>query len=154
MPGTVPEPRGLLGRSRSVGAAVLPVRFAPWPTSPGSRRPAGLALALGVLVAYAASLDVFDQSTAEARTVATSTLVAIGLCYVIALEGGRRRWIAAGTVVPMAVVYVLVLALAPVRDFFVLTAIQPDMALCTAAGVALALGAFSPVWRRLREADG
>ena len=51
--------------------------------------PAGLALAAGVLVAYVIAIDVFDFGTEAARTVATTTLVVVGLGYVVALEGGR-----------------------------------------------------------------
>ena len=56
--------------------------------------PAGLALALGVLVSYLLAIEVLDADTADARTVATTTLVGVGLGYVVALEGGPRRRLA------------------------------------------------------------
>ena len=115
--------------------------------------PAGIALALGVSAAYAASLDVLDQSTAEARTVATSTLVGIGLGFVVALEDGERRRLAWGIAALMGVAYAIVLVIPGMRSFFALTTIQPDMLACAVAGSALGLGLFTPVWRRLRRSD-
>ncbi len=115
--------------------------------------PAGVALALGVSAAYAASLDVLDQSTAEARTVATSTLVGIGLGFVVALEDGERRRLAWGIAALMGVAYVIVLVIPGMRSFFALTPIQPDMLACAVAGSVLGLGLFTPLWRRLRRSD-
>ncbi len=56
--------------------------------------PAGLTLALGVLVSYLLAIHAFGEDTADARTVATTTLVAVGLGFVVALEGGPRRMLA------------------------------------------------------------
>ncbi len=115
--------------------------------------PAGFALALGVSAAYATSLDLFDQSTAEARTVATSTLVGIGLGFVVALESGERRRLAWGIAALMGVSYVAVLVIPGMRNFFALTTIQPDMLVCAVAGTGLGLGLFMPLWRILRRGD-
>ncbi len=115
--------------------------------------PAGLALAAGVLAAYLCAIHVFDFATDDARTVATTTLVAVGLGYVIALEGGRRRSLALALSALMGVAYVIVLAVPAFRDFFVLSVPSADMLLSAALGSALALGTFLPLWRRLAERE-
>ena len=54
--------------------------------------PAGTATGLAVLSSYAFALHVLDLPVRDARTVATTTLVAIGLYLVLVLEAaGRRR---------------------------------------------------------------
>ena len=115
--------------------------------------PAGVALAAGVLVAYLAAIHLFDESTADGRTVATTTLVGVGLGYVVALEGGERRRLALLLSAAMAASYVAVLVFAWPREFFALTVPAADMLLAAGAGTALALGAFLPLWRRLAERE-
>ncbi len=115
--------------------------------------PAGVALAAGVLVAYLASIHLFGAGTPEARTVATTTLVAVGLGYVIALEGGRRRSLAVALAALMGLAYVLVMTLQGPRDFFALTRPGADALLAAAIGTAVALGAFLPLWRRIAERE-
>ena len=115
--------------------------------------PAGLALALGVLVSYVLAIHAFDEGTADARTVATTTLVAVGLGYVVALEGGPRRALALLLAAAMALSYVLVLVLTWPRDFFALTPPAADMLLAAGVGTVLALGLFLPLWRRLAERE-
>jgi len=115
--------------------------------------PAGLTLAAGVLVAYAVAIDVFDFGTDAARTVATTTLVVVGLGYVVALEGGRRRSLAVVLALVMAVAYIVVLAVPAIREFFVLSAPSAELLVSAAAGSALALGVFLPLWRRISERE-
>jgi len=115
--------------------------------------PAGLALAAGVLVAYVIAIDAFDFGTAAARTVATTTLVVVGLGYVVALEGGRRRSLAVTLALLMGAAYVVVLAVPAIRDFFVLRPPSGAMLVSAAAGSALALGVFLPLWRRIAERE-
>jgi cation-transporting P-type ATPase E len=84
--------------------------------------PAGTAAGLGVLSSYLFSLNVADLPLAEARTVATTVLVLVGLYLILALEAvGRLRRAAVGTLcLGLLTLYALVLAVGWTRDFFAL----------------------------------
>ncbi len=118
--------------------------------------PGGLALAAGVIASYLLALDLLGFSTIDARTVATSVLVVVGLYLVSRLErasepagepapGGRAA--AAGTPERVRLVaalclllgagYVAVLALPVTRRFFALSAPEPAIVALSAAGSAL-----------------
>ncbi len=98
----------------------------PWQTTRFLREiarfaiPAGTAAALGVLSAYHFSLSVVRLPLVEARTVATTVLVLVGLYLVLALEAsGRRRAAAVGTLcAALLALYVAVLGVGGLRDFF------------------------------------
>ena len=68
----------------------------PWKTQGMLQRlarfavPAGAAAGIGVVASYQFSLNALDLPLLEARTVATSVLVLVGLYLIIALEGTRR----------------------------------------------------------------
>ena len=102
--------------------------------------PAGTATGLAVLSSYAFALHVLDLPVREARTVATTTLVAIGLYLVLVLEaaGRRRGSLVFGLCILLAGAYVSVLALPAPRDFFALA--QPSLLVLVTAvcGAALA----------------
>jgi magnesium-transporting ATPase (P-type) len=103
--------------------------------------PAGTAAALGVLAGYFYALNVLDVSLVEARTIATTTLVAIGLYLVVALEArGRTRSTAVGGLVAaMAGGYFLVLALEPLRELFALAVPTLGMLVVVALAAAFAV---------------
>lgn len=84
--------------------------------------PAGTAAGLGVISSYLFAYNVLDLQLIEARTVATTTLVAVGLYLILALENGSRRRGAAVVLLcaALAAAYVLVLALPLMRQFFAL----------------------------------
>ncbi|MEX2212422.1 MAG: HAD-IC family P-type ATPase [Gaiellaceae bacterium] len=85
--------------------------------------PAGTAAGLGVLAAYHFSLSVVAAPLADARTVATSVLVVVGLYLVLALEATeRRRGQAVGALCGgLLLLYTVVLAVGGLRGFFDLT---------------------------------
>ncbi|MBA2475389.1 MAG: HAD-IC family P-type ATPase [Actinobacteria bacterium] len=97
--------------------------------------PAGTAAGLGVLSAYLFSLNVVDLPLVEARTVATTVLVAVGLYLVLALEAaGRRRGVAVSALcVALFALFAAVLAWHASRAFF-------ELAVPGAWGVVAALG--------------
>jgi magnesium-transporting ATPase (P-type) len=103
--------------------------------------PAGTAAGLAVLSSYAFGLHVLDLSVRDARTVATTTLVAIGLYLVLVLEAaGRRRGSAVlGLCVLLGGAYVWILALPLTRDFFSLAGPRPVVLATALGGAALAL---------------
>jgi len=83
--------------------------------------PAGTAAGLGVLSSYLFALDVANEPLVEARTVATTTLVLVGLYLIYLLEGrGRltRRISVLGLCAAMLGLYVLVLVTPAGRSFF------------------------------------
>ena len=108
--------------------------------------PGGLALAAGVIASYLLALELLGFSTIDARTVATSVLVVVGLYLVALLERGtdaagsgtraRRRLVAALCAL-LAAGYVAMLALSLTRRFFALSAPDAAIAAVSAAGSAL-----------------
>jgi cation-transporting P-type ATPase E len=104
--------------------------------------PAGVAAGLGVIVAYLVTLNVFDLGLLQARTAATTTLIAVGLYLVLALEatGARRaRWVGL-LCATLFSVYILVLALPGLRAFFELGVPHLGTVVMAIVGSALAIG--------------
>jgi cation-transporting P-type ATPase E len=103
--------------------------------------PAGTAAALGLLAAYHFALSVVRLPLVEARTVATTVLMIVGLYLVVALEGSeRRRSIAVGALCAgLFVVFVAVLASGGLRDFFelVVPGAWAVIAILGGAGIAI-----------------
>jgi magnesium-transporting ATPase (P-type) len=97
--------------------------------------PAGVAAGLGVVSSYLFGLHVLDLPLVEARTVATTALVAIGLYFVLVLEasGHRRGPAVSAFVVALAAGYALVLLWPWSREFFALATPTPVI-LATAVG--------------------
>ena len=98
----------------------------PWDTGGFLRRlsrfavPAGAAAGIGVVSSYQFSLNALDLPLLEARTVATSVLVLVGLYLILALEGlaGRRGRLVAAMCGALLLGYAAVLALPFAREFF------------------------------------
>jgi P-type E1-E2 ATPase len=115
--------------------------------------PAGVATALGSIVSFFLVDTVFGGSLAAGRTAATTTLIVLGLSFVLLLERGPGREHIAiqsymlGLVVGLGGLFALILAAAPVRDFFdmvLLDATEWFLALLSAAaGLTIA----SVLWR-------
>jgi magnesium-transporting ATPase (P-type) len=115
--------------------------------------PAGLATALGSILCFFLVDTVFGGSLEAGRTAATTTLIVLGLAFVLLLERGPGREHIAiqsymlAMVAGLGALFALILAAAPVRDFFemaLLTASQWFLALlCSAVGLTIA----SLLWR-------
>jgi cation-transporting P-type ATPase E len=103
--------------------------------------PGGSAAALGVLASYLFALNVIDLPLVEARTVATTVIVIVGLYLVLALEAsGRVRGAAvAGLCLGMLIVYVLVLLTPGLREFFDLASLGPLIVIISLVGAGLAV---------------
>ena len=102
--------------------------------------PAGTAAGLGVLSSYFFALNVLDLGVREARTVATTALVLVGLYLILALETeGRRR---SGAVVLLVLLllgcYVGVELLPFARAFFLLAPLSLATVVPAVAGAAVA----------------
>jgi cation-transporting P-type ATPase E len=115
--------------------------------------PAGLATALGSILCFFLVDTVFGGSLEAGRTAATTTLIVLGLAFVLLLERGPGREHIAiqsymlGMVIGLGGLFAGILALGPLRDFFemeMLTAAQWFLALlCAAVGLTIA----SLLWR-------
>ena len=104
--------------------------------------PAGTAAGLGVLAAYHFALGVAGLPVPEARTVATSVLVLVGLYLVVALEGStRRRTEAVGAFsVVLLAAYAAVLSVEWTRGFFELVVPGPWAIVAILGGAGLSVG--------------
>ena len=107
--------------------------------------PAGTAAGLGVLSSYLFTLNVLGASLRDARTVAVTVLVLVGLYLILALEAsGRRRGAGVSALcVGMLILYVTALLLPPVRSFFVLAPPHLANVLPALVGAALAIAGLS-----------
>jgi cation-transporting ATPase E len=126
--------------------------------------PAGLAIAAGSLLSFFLVDTVFGGSLEAGRTAATTTLVILGLAFILLLERGPGREHIAiqsymlAMVAALGALYALTLAVEPLRQFFDLTVLgggQLFLAMLSAAG---GLVLASAVWRlpameRLEEPD-
>jgi cation-transporting ATPase E len=113
--------------------------------------PAGALVGAGVLGSYLFALDTLDLSLSQARTVATTVLVGLGLYLILVLEasGRRRGEVVSGMVVVLAGLYALVLGLPGTRHFFDLAVPGVGVLATAAGGVAVAvlgliLSGFAP----------
>jgi cation-transporting P-type ATPase E len=104
--------------------------------------PAGTTAGLGVVAAYLFALNVVGLEVVEARTVAVSTLVVVGLYFVFALEASTQaRATAVGMLcVMLLALYVAVLVLGPFREFFALVVPGVWAVVATLGGMTLAVG--------------
>ena len=115
--------------------------------------PAGLATALGTILSFFLVDTVFGGTLEAGRTAATTTLIVLGLSFVLLLERGPGREHIAiqsymlALVAGLGALFALGLAAAPVRDFFemvLLSATQWFLALLSAA---IGLTIASVLWR-------
>jgi magnesium-transporting ATPase (P-type) len=115
--------------------------------------PAGLATALGSILCFFLVDTVFGGSLDAGRTAATTTLIILGLAFVLLLERGPGREHIAiqsymlAMVAGLGALFALILAAAPVRDFFEMTLLDATQwflaLLCAAVGLTIA----SILWR-------
>jgi cation-transporting ATPase E len=155
--GLTPQPYPLLPRHLTLAAALtigIPAFFLALAPSEGRYRsdrflfdvgrfafPAGTAAGLGVLASFVFSRNVARLPLTEARTIATTVLVLVGLYLILALEAtSRRRAAAVGTLAAlMLLLYALALAAPVVRRFFALDVPGPGGAFVALAGAGLAI---------------
>ncbi len=103
--------------------------------------PAGTAAGLGVLSSYVFALNVLGLRLVEARTVAVTVLVLVGLYLILALEvTGRVRGAAVSTLCLVLLGgYVLALVVPFARQFFALALPGPSVVGSALAGAVLAI---------------
>jgi cation-transporting ATPase E len=115
--------------------------------------PAGLATALGSILCFFLVDTVFGGSLEAGRTAATTTLIVLGLSFVLLLERGPGREHIAiqsymlAMVAGLGALFALILAAAPVRDFFEMTLLTASEWFLALACAAIGLTIASLLWR-------
>jgi magnesium-transporting ATPase (P-type) len=126
--------------------------------------PAGVAIGLGSLLSFFLVDRVFGGSLADGRTAATTTLIVLGLCFILLLERGPGREhitiqsYMLAMIAGLGALYALGLAAEPVRDFFDLELLSAGQwflcLLSAAAGLLTAAAAWRiPYIQRLEAPD-
>jgi cation-transporting P-type ATPase E len=115
--------------------------------------PAGLATALGSIACFFLVDTVFGGSLEDGRTAATTTLIVLGLCFVLLLERGPGREHIAiqsymlAMVAGLGALFALILAAAPVRHFFEMSMLGAGQWFLALACAAVGLTIASLLWR-------
>ncbi|MCB0866723.1 MAG: HAD-IC family P-type ATPase [Solirubrobacterales bacterium] len=115
--------------------------------------PAGIGIGIGSLLSFATVDGVFGGTLNEGRTAATTTLIVLGLAFILLLERGPGREHIAIQSYMLAMVsilgalYALILAAAPVRHFFELDLLNAGQWFLCLASVAAGLVVASALWR-------
>jgi P-type E1-E2 ATPase len=115
--------------------------------------PAGLATALGSILSFFLVDTVFGGSLEAGRTAATTTLIVLGLSFVLLLERGPGREHIAiqsymlALVAGLGALFALILAAAPVRDFFEMVLLDASQWFLALLSAAAGLTIASLLWR-------
>ena len=115
--------------------------------------PAGIGIGVGSLLSYALVDGVAGGSLNEGRTAATTTLIVLGLAFILLLERGPGREHIAiqsymlAMVTALGALFALILAAAPVREFFDLELLTAGQWFLALASVAAGLVVASALWR-------
>jgi magnesium-transporting ATPase (P-type) len=115
--------------------------------------PAGLATALGSILSFFLVDTVFGGSLEAGRTAATTTLIVLGLAFVLLLERGPGREHIAiqsymlALVAGLGALYALILAAAPVREFFEMELLDATAWFLALFSAAVGLTIASALWK-------
>ncbi len=115
--------------------------------------PAGLAIALGSILSFFLVDTVFGGSLDAGRTAATTTLIILGLSFVLLLERGPGREHIAiqsymlALIAGLGALFALGLAATPVRDFFEMTLLSAGQWFLALLSAAIGLTIASVLWR-------
>jgi hypothetical protein len=115
--------------------------------------PAGIGIGVGSLLSFGAVDALFGGTLNEGRTAATTTLIVLGLAFILLLERGPGREHIAiqsymlAMISGLGALFALALAAEPVRDFFELELLSAGQWFLCLTSVALGLIAASALWR-------
>ncbi len=115
--------------------------------------PAGAATALGSILSFFLVDTVFGGSLEAGRTAATTTLIVLGLSFVLLLERGPGREHIAiqsymlGMVIGLGGLYAGILAIGPLRHFFEMDLLSSAQWFLALASAAVGLTIASVLWR-------
>jgi Cation transporting ATPase, C-terminus len=127
--------------------------------------PAGIAMGIASLLSFFLVDSVFGGTLDEGRTAATTTLIVLGLCFIVLLERGPGREhitvqsYMLALVAGLGAIFAGIIAIEPVRDFFDLQVLSGGQwfvaLLCVAAGLGIAGAAWQlPYVQRLELPEG
>jgi len=115
--------------------------------------PAGIAIGIASLLSFFLVDTIFGGTIEEGRTAATTTLIVLGLCFILLLERGPGREHIAiqsymlALVAALGALYALALAVEPLRHFFELTPLAGGQLFVALLSAAAGLVLASAVWR-------
>ena len=115
--------------------------------------PAGVGIAAASMLSFFFVDSLFGGTVEEGRTAATTTLIVLGLCFILLLERGPgREHITIQTymlamISGLGAVFAAILALEPVRDFFELEMLSAGQWFLALLAVAVGLLVAAAGWR-------
>ncbi|HET7485299.1 MAG TPA: cation-translocating P-type ATPase [Solirubrobacterales bacterium] len=115
--------------------------------------PAGVATALGSILSFFLVDTVFGGTLEAGRTAATTTLIVLGLSFVLLLERGPGREHIAiqsnmlGMVLALGGLFAGILAIEPLRDFFEMVLLDSAQWFLALLSAAVGLAIASALWR-------
>jgi magnesium-transporting ATPase (P-type) len=115
--------------------------------------PAGVAIGIASLLSFFFVDTIFGGSIEEGRTAATTTLIVLGLCFILLLERGPGREHIAiqsymlAMVAGLGALYALVLAATPIREFFEMELLSAGQWFLSLLAVAAGLAIAAVAWR-------
>jgi P-type E1-E2 ATPase len=115
--------------------------------------PAGVATALGSILSFFLVDTVFGGTLEAGRTAATTTLIVLGLSFVLLLERGPGREHIAiqsnmlGMVLALGGLFAGILAIGPLRDFFEMVLLDSAQWFLALLSAAVGLAIASLLWR-------
>ncbi len=115
--------------------------------------PAGVATAIGSILSFFLVDTVAGASLAAGRTAATTTLIVLGLCFILLLERGPGREHIAiqsnmlAMVAALGAAFAGILAIAPLRDFFDMVLLSAPEWFLALLAAAVGLTLASVLWK-------
>lgn len=115
--------------------------------------PAGMATALASILSFFLVDGLFGGSLEDGRTAATTTLIILGLCFILLLERGPGREHIAiqsymlAMIAGLGAMFAGILAVTPVREFFEMEMMSADQWFIAMLAAALGLVAAALMWR-------
>jgi cation-transporting P-type ATPase E len=115
--------------------------------------PAGVAIGIASLLSFFFVDTIFGGTIEEGRTAATTTLIVLGLSFILLLERGPGREHIAiqsymlAMVAGLGALYALVLAAEPIREFFELELLSAGQWFLSLLAVAIGLAIAAAAWR-------
>jgi magnesium-transporting ATPase (P-type) len=115
--------------------------------------PAGVAMGIASELSFFFVDNLFGGTLTEGYTAATTTLIVLGLCFILLLERGPGREhitiqsYMLAMIAGLGAIYALILAAGPVRDFFDLELLSAGQWFLSLACVALGLVVAALGWR-------